>query len=74
MDPVILVAFFASASAPALRRSVTDGREAPERRCQGTQSASETPDMCVLTPRSSGRAQHKVLRQFVGTRATQLKC
>jgi hypothetical protein len=39
---------------------------------QGTESASETADMCVLTTRWSGRAQHQVPSSCRGSRAAQL--
>ena len=40
--------------------------------CQGTESASEDSGVCVLTPRSSGRAHHKVPSPYAGARAAQL--
>jgi hypothetical protein len=55
-----------------LRSSVTDGREAPEIKCQGTESASETSDVCVLTARSSGRVRDKVPSSYIRGRAAQL--
>ena len=39
---------------------------------QGTQSASETTDMCVLTTRWSGRGMDKVPSSNAGVRAAQL--
>jgi len=48
------------------------GAKRQKMKWQGTESASETSGMCVLTNRSSGRVRDKVPLAIAGVRAAQL--